>query len=353
MRLGNRAMGNSGTDPTLPGFERHKTRGMSGLSLGFYRHGALSPAVRAFLALTLVLLAMAQPVSLINSVRGLIAQHDLAGAERVARAWQARNPASPELAAALSWLARAALEAKNLDQADAFATEAGKMASRFLIGQKLDDDPWLPTAAGTAIEVHAQVLTARGERPEAIDYLQGQLKQFAGTSLPERIRKNINLLGLEGKPAPPLDLSAAQWLGAKPPSLASLRGRPILLFFWAHWCGDCKAEVAILANIQRTFAPRGLVLIGPTRLYGYVAGGEGAPADKEKRYIEEVRRRYYAALPEMPVPLSAANFISYGASTTPTLVLIDRAGVVRYYHPGAAPEAELSARIRALSEPRP
>jgi thioredoxin-related protein len=50
----------------------------------------------------------------------------------------------------------------------------------------------------------------------------------------------------------------------------------------------------------------------------------------------------------MTVPLSAANFIHYGASTTPTLVLIDRAGVVRYYHPGAAPEAELSARIRTL-----
>ena len=79
------------------------------------------------------------------------------------------------------------------------------MASRFLMGQKLDDDPWLPTAAGAAIEVHAQVLAARGERPEAIEYLQGQLKQFAGTSLPERIRKNINLLSLEGKPAPALD----------------------------------------------------------------------------------------------------------------------------------------------------
>ena len=227
------------------------------------------------------------------------------------------------------------------------------MASRFLIGQKLDDDPWLPTAAGAAIEVHAQVLAARGERPEAIDYLQGQLKQFAGTSLPERIRKNINLLGLEGKPAPPLDLSAAQWLGAKPPSLAALRGHPILLFFWAHWCGDCKAEVAILANIQRTFAPQGLVVIGPTRLYGYVAGGEDAPADKEKRYIEEVRRRYYAALPGMPVPLSAANFISYGASSTPTLVLIDRAGVVRYYHPGAVPEAELSASRQNSGPLRP
>ena len=305
---------------------------------------------RLALSFTLVLAALAQPVSLINSVRRLIAQHDLAGAERVARASQARNPASPELAAALSWLARAALEAKNLDQADAFAGEAAKMASRFAVGQKLDDDPWLPTASGAAIEVHAQVLAGRGERTEAIDYLRAQLKQFAGTSLPERIAKNINLLGMEGKPAPPLDLSGAQWLGAKPPSLASFRGRPILLFFWAHWCSDCKAEVAILANIQRSFAPQGLVVIGPTRLYGYVAGGEEAPPAKEKSYIEEVHRRYYAALSGMPVPLSAANFISYGASSTPTLVLIDRAGVVRYYHPGAVPEAELTARIRALPQ---
>jgi thiol-disulfide isomerase/thioredoxin len=281
-------------------------------------------------------------------VRKWIAQHDLAGAEREARAWQARNPPSPELAAALSWLARASLEAKNLDRADAFAAEAGKMASRFLLGQKLDDDPWLPTAAGAAVEVHAQVLAARGERTEAIDYLQSQLKQFAGTSLPERIRKNINLLDLEGKPAPHLDLTAAQWLGAKPPTLASLRGHPLLLFFWAHWCGDCKAEVDIVAKIQRAFKPQGLVVIGPTRLYGYVSGGEDAPAAKEKSYIEDVRRRYYAALSDMPVPLSTANFIAYGASTTPTLVLIDRAGVVRYYHPGAATEAQLSARIRAL-----
>jgi thiol-disulfide isomerase/thioredoxin len=303
---------------------------------------------RLALGLALVLFAAAQPASLINAVRGLIAQHDLAGAERVARSAQARTPASPELAAALSWLARGALEAKNLDQADAFAGEAAKMSSRFLIGQKLDDDPWLPTAAGGAIEVHAQVLAARGERSEAIDYLQGQLKQFAGTSLPERIRKNINLLGLEGKPAPALDLTAAQWLGARPPTLAGLRGHPILLFFWAHWCSDCKAEVAIVANIQRTFATQGLVVIGPSRLYGYVAGGADAPPAQEKSYIEEVRRRYYAALPGMTVPLSASNFIAYGASTTPTLVLIDRAGVVRYYHPGAVSEAELSARIRAL-----
>ena len=290
--------------------------------------------------------AGAQQISIVNSVRALIAARDLPAAERMARAYQSSKGATPELAAALSWLARAAYDAKDYDRADALAGETSKMASRFLMGQKLDDDPWLPTAEGAAIEVHAQVLAARGERAEAVEYLRTQLKQFASTSLPERIRKNINLLSLEGKPAPALE--EKEWLGPKPPALASLHGHPVLLFFWAHWCGDCKAEVAILAKLKQTFGPQGLAVIGPTRLYGYVAGGEDAPPDKEKAYTEQVRAKYYAALSDMPAPLSAANFINYGASTTPTLVLIDKAGIVRYYHPGAASEAELSSRIRAL-----
>ena len=41
----------------------------------------------------------------------------------------------------------------------------------------------------------------------------------------------------------------------------------------------------------------------------------------------------------MAVPVSAANFPTYGASTTPTLVLLDPIGMVRFYHPGAASEA--------------
>jgi thiol-disulfide isomerase/thioredoxin len=122
----------------------------------------------------------------------------------------------------------------------------------------------------------------------------------------------------------------------------------VLLFFWAHWCPDCKAEAPVLASLKNTYGPKGLVLVGPTRLYGYVAGGEEAAPATEKQYIDQVRRRYYAALADMPAPLGAANFLTYGASTTPTLILIDAAGVVRFYHPGAASEPELSGRIQAI-----
>jgi thioredoxin-related protein len=46
--------------------------------------------------------------------------------------------------------------------------------------------------------------------------------------------------------------------------------------------------------------------------------------------------------------VSEENFRRYGASTTPTLVLIDRAGIVRLYHPGAMTYEELRARVQSI-----
>jgi thiol-disulfide isomerase/thioredoxin len=285
-------------------------------------------------------------VSLVNDVRGLISRHDFAGAEREVQTYRAQSGATSEVAAALSWLARGALDARRYDQAESYAAETRRLALDLLRTHKLDGDRWLPIALGGSIEVHAQALAARGERPEAIAFLREQIALFGATSIHERIRKNMNLLTLEGKPAPPIE--AQEWFGPRTASLASLRGHPVLLFFWAHWCPDCKAEAPVLAALKNAYGPKGLVLVGPTRLYGYVAGGEEAAPAAEKQYIEQVRRRYYAALADMPVPLSAASFLTYGASTTPTLILIDAKGVVRFYHPGAVSERELSVRIQAL-----
>jgi len=276
--------------------------------------------------------------ALVDDVQLLLSRNDLADADREVRAVRSKVGATAEVAAAISWLGRGALAFRQLDRAEAYSSEARKMALALMGVRRIDADPWLPTAIGASIEVHAGVLAARGEIPEALAYLREQQKAWAGTSLVERISKNINLLSLEGKPAPPLE-------GV---SLAALRGRPVLLFFWAHWCPDCKADVPIIADVQRRFGPQGLALIGPTRLYGYVAGGDPAPPQAEKLYIEQVRRKYYAPLGAFAAPLSAANFQAYGASTTPTIVLLDRAGVVRYYHPGAVTEPELAARVQAL-----
>jgi len=90
------------------------------------------------------------------------------------------------------------------------------------------------------------------------------------------------------------------------------------------------------------------VLIAPTQKYGYVAGGEDAPPEVELRYIEQVRQQYYGAIIDTPAPVSEENFSRYGASTTPTFVLIDTAGIVKTYHPGGMTYEELRQRVEAL-----
>jgi thiol-disulfide isomerase/thioredoxin len=300
--------------------------------------------------LALLLLASSAFAGLVDDVRAAIARNDFTGADRQVEAYRRSRGATSELATAISWQARGALAAKNvaknLDRAEAYADQVRQMTLPNLRGPRVDREQWL-YALGASIEVEAQVMAARGEAGDAVLFLRKELKTYTGTTLQERIQKNINLLSLEGKPAPALE--SAVWFGSKPPSLASLRGKAVLLFFWAHWCADCKADIPIIAGVMKKYGPRGLALIGPTRYYGYVANGDDAPPAVEKPYIDQIRRQFYAPLGDMPAPLSNANFARYGASSTPTLVLVDRRGIVRWYHPGAATERELSVQIeRAL-----
>ena len=253
---------------------------------------------------------------------------------------------TPEGLEAYSWLARTELQAGAMKSAYDDAVETQQLCESVLKTRQLDAEPRLPMALGAALEVQAQVLDAKHQKSEAVALLQSALKEWAGTSIASRLRKNLNLLTLTGKPAPALKMS--DWIGARPPALSSLRGKPVLLFFWADWCADCKAEAPIIARIAAEFEPKGLVVLGPTKLYGIAAGGQEATPQQEKEFIERVFARYYAGIPGLAVPLDAQNFDTYGASTTPTLVIIDRRGIVRLYHPGNASEADLRRVIQGV-----
>lgn len=283
---------------------------------------------------------------LIGDVRAQLAQNSFPAAEGELRAYKAQHGVSPEYLEALSWMARGAASTNRWDQALAYATETRRLAEQQLAAskRKLDAEPHLPIALGAAYEVLAQEMAAKGQHAQAVSLLRTALARYGNTSIRTRLQKNLNLLSLVGRPAPPLQVT--QYLGPKPPALASLKGSPVLLFFWAHWCVDCKAEVPVIARLRQEFAPEGLVVIGPTQLYGYAAQGADATPEQERAYIESVRGRYYGSLAYMPVPLSKQNFNAYGASTTPTLVLLNRAGQVAMYHPGAMPYDELRSAVQ-------
>jgi thiol-disulfide isomerase/thioredoxin len=296
--------------------------------------------------LVLILLVSPAWAGIVEDVRGALAQNNFAAAKAELKSYQASNDVTPEYIEAYSWMARASLNARDYDQAAAYAKQTKSLALDQLKKRALDAEPHLPLALGAAIEVQAQVLAARGDRTQAAALLQAALKTYGSTSIRARLQKNLNLLSFEGKAAPALH--GDQFLGSKPPMLAQLKGSPVLLFFWAHWCGDCKAEAPIITQLRSEFASKGLTVVGPTRLYGYTAQVENASASDELAYIDAVRHRFYGGLLDMPVPISKYNFDVYGASTTPTLVLLDRTGKVAMYHPGALPYDQLRAEIEKV-----
>lgn len=274
-------------------------------------------------------------------------QHgDLASASAMVAQYRRLNGDTPEALEALSWVARGELAAGRPDQAVQDANEIEHSAQATLGTRTLDSEPHLPLALGAAFEVQAQTLAEQHKTQAAIQLLQTALRTWRGTSITDRLQKNINILTLQGKPAPLL--RETEWIGAKPTALAALRGKVVLLFFWAHWCADCKAEGPVIAKLASELAPKGLVVVAPTKRYGYTADDEHAPASKETSFIDKVYSKFYSNIPNAGVPVDTGNFERFGVSTTPTIVLIDRHGIVRLYHPGVIEEADLRGAIEPL-----
>ena len=213
--------------------------------------------------------------------------------------------------------------------------------------RQLDADTHLPLALGAALEVQAQALAARGRRTQAIALLQTAIRTYGTTSIRARLQKNLNVLSLQGKEAPALKEN--QSLGAKLPAAADREDHRSCCFSGRTGAGTARPKRQVLTQLRSEFAGKGLKVIGPTRLYGYRRSIEHASASDELMYIDAVRHHFYPGLLDIPMPVSKYNFDTYGASTTPTLVLLDRTGKVAWYHPGAVPYAELRGEIEKVA----
>ncbi len=291
--------------------------------------------------------ALLLPAQIVQEVRKSAQAGDFSGAEARLNTVRSNGPWTPELLLAQSWLGRGAQANKKWEQAFAYSAETRRLALQMLDGRQLDAEPNLPLALGASIEVNGHALAATGRLSEAVSFLQAELKRWHGTSIRTRIQKNLHLLTLEGHPAPALETQ----LFAGPVRMQSLeefRGRPVLLFLWAHWCSDCKAQGPVIEALRKEFPS--LAVVAPTQRYGYVAGGEEAPPEKETPYISQVQRERFPWMNGIPMPISEENFRLYGVSSTPTLVLVDKAGIVRLYHPGQMKADALRAALTAVTK---
>jgi len=135
---------------------------------------------------------------------------------------------------------------------------------------------------------------------------------------------------LAGKPAADFSLLT---LEGRRVTLGALRGKVVVLDFWATWCGPCRRWMPIVARLERQLRARGVLVY---------AVNERDTSEKVRRYLRETKL-------VVPVLMDRTGSVGmlYGAQSIPLTVVIGRDGVIVRSLVGLHPEEDLRSALAA------
>jgi len=202
----------------------------------------------------------------------------------------------------------------------------------------------------TAIDENIKYLIATGRKPLALAMYSGALaqteKDFTAKPLREdilqRLKRREKHYKLLGDVAPEF-VAIDRWFPGQPQTLANMRGKVVMLDFWATWCAPCIAAFPSLIEWYQDYKKDGLEILGVTKYHGEA---EGFSVDNaaELEFLQRFKKTH--RLPyDFVVAKDNTTQIIYGAGAIPTAVLIDRKGVIRYIETGSSQRREEEIRI--------
>ena len=130
-------------------------------------------------------------------------------------------------------------------------------------------------------------------------------------------------------------------LDDKPFALAQLKGRPLIVNFWARWCGPCKKEIPELAAAHDKYAKNGLVVVG-------IALDDKVEATRDFAKAYEMR---YTGLLAKEGGIALMQASGNAKAVVPFTLVIDRHGNVVGSKLGAMSHAEIEAAASQLLKP--
>ncbi|HLW55576.1 MAG TPA: TlpA disulfide reductase family protein [Candidatus Angelobacter sp.] len=125
---------------------------------------------------------------------------------------------------------------------------------------------------------------------------------------------------LNGRQAPDFELNLLEEKG-KTLRLSSLRGKAVIVNFWATWCEPCKVEMPWLIDLQKKYGPQGLQILGV------------AMDDTDEKTISEFAHKMGVNYPVLMGTEKVADLYG-GIDGMPTLFFVDRSGKVVDYELG-------------------
>ncbi|MBV9950044.1 MAG: redoxin domain-containing protein, partial [Myxococcales bacterium] len=182
--------------------------------------------------------------------------------------------------------------------------------------------------------VQAVAANAIGDSVDVTFVRAGKEQSARVTLAPYPSPDDMMRMDLVGSSAPALrDVEGVS--GAFPSSLAALRGRVVLLDFWATWCAPCRFVAPKLGALQARYGAQGLSVVGVST----------EDAQDVATFARRTAMRYPVGVDKHAVTTRA-----YGVSSLPTLVVIDKRGVVRDASVGwdEGEGARLEALVRSL-----
>ena len=185
--------------------------------------------------------------------------------------------------------------------------------------------------------------------PETKMYMEKALQAANHPMEKHFFQARLSQLNLIGSEAP--SISAETWINSRPLTLTGLRGKIILIDFWAPWCTPCRETLPMLTDLYQSYRKKNLVIIGYTKLYGMYRDDveERNKVDKaeELALIKKFIRRN-----KIPYPISISHegqdYAKYFVAGIPAMILIDKSGRINHIQMGAGQAPFIREKILKL-----
>jgi thiol-disulfide isomerase/thioredoxin len=172
----------------------------------------------------------------------------------------------------------------------------------------------------------------------------GPEQQRAASAGRLQVRDRAVQVELLGQDAP--ELGVEDWIQGDPTTLAELRGKVVLLEFWATWCRPCLELLPRMGELHRRYDDQGLEILALTHYPSVPRGADPAAIRARERDLVRTVVAGRGLSVRVGIAPDARLQQQYGAMGVPTLVVIDRAGTVRLIASGGD-DAMIEAAIEA------